>query len=80
MKIAIAGSHGFIGQKLVQKMRHGGHSVKRIVRDIDQKGIFWSPQTNYINPNNLESFDAIINLCGNKITSFNPLFVREKEL
>ena len=80
MKIAIAGSHGFIGQKLVQKMRHDGHSVKRIVRDIDQKGIFWSPQTNYINPNNLESFDAIINLCGNKITSFNPLFVREKEL
>ena len=80
MKIAIAGSHGFIGQKLVQKMRHGGHSVKRIVRDIDQRGIFWSPPTNYINPNNLESFDAIINLCGNKITSFNPLFVREKEL
>tara|TARA_B110000438_G_scaffold77795_1_gene77972 strand:- start:312 stop:1214 length:903 start_codon:yes stop_codon:yes gene_type:complete len=77
MRIAVAGSSGLIGTKLVQSLRSKGHTVVRIVRvkaDIgkDQVGIFWEPETNYINPDNLENFDSIINLCGEKIASFNP--------
>ena len=77
MRIAIAGSSGLIGTRLVQSLRSKGHTIVRMVRNKakpgrQQIGIFWEPETNYINPENLEDFDAIINLCGEKIASFNP--------
>ena len=77
MRIAIAGSSGLIGSKLVLSLRSKGHTVVRIVRSKadagrEQSGIFWEPSTNYINPSNLENFDSVINLCGKKIASFNP--------
>ncbi|MBM01376.1 MAG: hypothetical protein CL762_01460 [Chloroflexi bacterium] len=75
MKIAISGSHGLIGTYLVNDLRLKNHSVTRIVREKNIAGIFWDPTTNYINQNKLEAFDIIINLCGNKISSFNPFYV-----
>jgi len=78
MKIAIAGSHGIIGTYLVYDLRQKNHIVTRIVRSKDSAGIFWDPVTNYINQDKLESLDIIINLCGNNITSINPLSINKE--
>jgi len=68
MKIAIAGSHGLIGTYLVNDLRLKNHHVNRIVRSKNIAGIFWDPDTNYINESKLESYDIIINLCGSSIS------------
>ncbi|MEC7880592.1 MAG: TIGR01777 family oxidoreductase [Chloroflexota bacterium] len=78
MKIAISGSHGLIGTYLVNDLRLKNHTVTRIVRSKDTAGIFWDPNTNYINQEKLESFDAIINLCGNNIASINPFSIKKE--
>ena len=80
MKIAIAGSHGLIGNSLVTHLRKSKNNVERIVRSKDQNGIFWDPETNYINHENLENCDVIINLCGEKIASLNPFFNNRNNL
>ncbi len=80
MKIAIAGSHGLIGNNLVTYFRKSNNQVYRIVRSKDQNGIFWDPSTGYINHEKLENFDVIINLCGARIASLNPFFKNNEEL
>ena len=80
MKIAIAGSHGLIGNSLVTHLRKSNNNVERIVRRKNQNGIFWDPETNYINYENLENCDVIINLCGEKIASLNPFFNNRSNL
>ena len=77
MKIAISGSHGLIGSYIINEFRSNNHSVTRIVRSKKEIGIFWDPETNYINPNRLESQDVIINLCGDKISSLNPFKIKK---
>ena len=74
MNIAVAGSHGLIGNNLVTFFRKSNNNVSRIVRSKEQNGIFWDPYTGYINHEKLENYDVIINLCGEKIASLNPFF------
>ena len=80
MKIAIAGSHGLIGTNLVTHFRKLNNNVTRIVRSKDQNGIYWDPRTGYINHENLDGYDVIINLCGEKIASLNPFFKNKNNL
>ena len=80
MKIAIAGSHGLIGTNLVTHFRKSNKNVVRIVRSKEQNGIYWDPETGYINHENLEGCDVIINLCGEKIASLNPFFKNKSKL
>jgi len=80
MNIAVAGSHGLIGNNLVTFFRKYNNHVSRIVRSKDQNGIFWDPSTGYINHQKLENFDVIINLCGEKIASLNPFFKNKDKL
>ena len=80
MNIAVAGSHGLIGNNLVTFFRKSNNHVSRIVRSKDQNGIFWDPSTGYINHEKLENFDVIINLCGEKIASLNPFFKNKDKL
>ena len=80
MKIAIAGSHGLIGTNLVTYFRKSNNNVTRIVRSKEQNGIYWDPETGYINHENLEGCDVIINLCGEKIASLNPFFKNKSKL
>ena len=80
MNVAIAGSHGLIGNNLVTFFRKTNNHVSRIVRIKDQNGIFWDPSTGYINHEKLENFDVIINLCGEKIASLNPFFKNKDKL
>ena len=80
MNIAVAGSHGLIGNNLVTFFRKSNNNVSRIVRSKEQNGIFWDPHTGYINHEKLENYDAIINLCGEKIASLNPFFKNRDKL
>jgi len=58
MNIAVAGSHGLIGNNLVTFFRKSNNNVSRIVRAKEQNGIFWDPHTGYINHEKLENYDA----------------------
>ena len=80
MNIAVAGSHGLIGNNLVTFFRKSNNNVSRIVRTKEQNGIFWDPHTGYINHEKLENYDVIINLCGEKIASLNPFFKNRDKL
>ncbi len=66
-KILIAGSSGMIGTQLCAFLDTGGHDVWRLVRreiDSESNEIFWDPENNLINAEEIEGFDAIIHLGG----------------
>ena len=59
MNIAVAGSHGLIGNNLVTFFRKYNNHVSRIVRSKHQNGIFWDPSTGYINHEKLENLSGL---------------------
>lgn len=68
MRILIAGASGFIGSHLVPYLRDQGHDVVSLTRDsIASPGIFWNPETGQLPAENVEGFDAWINLAGENI-------------
>jgi uncharacterized protein (TIGR01777 family) len=73
MKIAIAGSTGFIGSALVPHLTAAGHQVVRLVRpgtqstDDGTTSIPWDPEQGQLNAHDLENIDAVINLAGENI-------------
>ncbi len=77
MKVAVSGSTGLIGEKLVTELRAHGHEVTRIVRgdgDYAEPVIRWNPSKNELNPDDLEGIDAVINLNGEPIADVNFLY------
>ncbi len=70
MKIAITGSTGLIGRKLVQRLSADGHDVWTITRapvQKNQKSIFWKPTEKQIQKESLEGLDAVVHLAGESI-------------
>ncbi|MDX1689570.1 MAG: TIGR01777 family oxidoreductase [Acidimicrobiia bacterium] len=70
MKIAITGSSGLIGTKLVATLEGAGHEVVRVTRPSSESTdgeITWQPSEGAIDPADLEGFDAVINLNGRSI-------------
>ncbi|HEX6672169.1 MAG TPA: TIGR01777 family oxidoreductase [Nitrososphaeraceae archaeon] len=80
--ILITGSHGLIGSSLIPLLTNiGGHKITRLVRKInnnntysspttnkeDKKSIFWYPEYDKLDHNELEGFDIIIHLAGENI-------------
>lgn len=67
MKIAITGSHGFIGSALAYELRLAGHHTIPIVREpIDIDHIMWNPDTGTMDATELESakIDGVVHLAG----------------
>ncbi|MGL4306530.1 MAG: TIGR01777 family oxidoreductase [Mycobacteriaceae bacterium] len=66
MKVLIAGSSGLLGTALVPALRSQGHTVQRLVRRTprspDELG--WDPALGEVNFEDLQGFNAVINLCG----------------
>jgi uncharacterized protein (TIGR01777 family) len=66
MDIVVAGSHGLIGSTLVPALRAGGHQVRRLVRGATTHpdDIAWDPDAGRLDPADLASADAVVNLAG----------------
>lgn len=72
MKILIAGSSGLVGSALVSYLRGQGHLVTRLVRQENKQSedaILWDPLKGVSHLDDLEGFDAVINLAGENIAS-----------
>lgn len=68
MKIAVAGSSGLVGTKLLSSLRTQGDEVVALVRrHPGESEIFWDPAKAKIAADALEGFDAVINLAGDNI-------------
>lgn len=70
MKIAITGSSGFVGSKLVSSLTNDGHAVAPLVRKSPKTGeILWDPDKGVLDPGSLAGVDGIIHLAGEGIAS-----------
>lgn len=71
MRIAITGSTGLIGERLVATFNESGHDVLRLVREPSRSAdeIFWNPSTGEVDTEKLEGVDAVIHLAGVSISS-----------
>jgi len=66
MQVVIAGSHGFIGSRLVPHLRDAGHEVTVLVRG-DARGaheVAWDPTEGRLDRGAIAGADAVINLAG----------------
>jgi len=66
MKIAVTGSHGLIGSRLVPALEIAGHEVVRVVRGpANEPGtLSWDPAAGQIDVGALEGVDAVVHLAG----------------
>jgi uncharacterized protein len=66
MRILVAGGSGFLGTRLVERLRGAGHDVTRLVRrparSADEAP--WQPSAGQLDPALPASADAVINLAG----------------
>lgn len=67
MKILVAGASGLIGQALVRHLAAKEHQVVKLSRQPGEKTIVWNPAKGELDAQQLEGFDAIINLAGENI-------------
>jgi uncharacterized protein len=66
MRILLAGASGFLGTRLVDRLRAHGHELTRLVRRPAQSDdeITWQPATGQLDPAAVAAADAVINLAG----------------
>ena len=69
MKVAVTGSSGLIGSRLVAALRSDGHQVLRLVRRTPRTAAEhrWDPHHRRIDPALLADVDAVVNLAGTPI-------------
>jgi uncharacterized protein (TIGR01777 family) len=68
MRIVMAGASGFLGVRLVERLRQSGHEVRRLVREAPKgTDLLWSPSQGRLDPAALAGADAVINLAGANI-------------
>jgi uncharacterized protein (TIGR01777 family) len=66
MRILMAGASGFLGTRLVDRLRGAGHDITRLVRRPAQQSdeATWKPSTGHLDPTLVAGADAVINLAG----------------
>lgn len=66
LRIAVTGSTGLVGRRLVAFLRGGGHEVIRLVRSTPKAAdeVHWNPDTGEIDAAALEGLDAVVHLAG----------------
>lgn len=73
MKIAITGSTGMVGQRLVQTLSDQNHEIFRVIRsrntDIKEPAISWDPEKQFLDLQQIDGMDVVIHLAGENISS-----------
>jgi len=66
MRILMAGASGFLGTRLVDRLRQAGHDVTRLVRRPAQEPdeVPWKPSAGQLDAPVVAAADAVINLAG----------------
>ena len=66
MRVLISGASGLVGTELVRQLTQGGHEALRLVRRRAKAAdeIIWNPAKGEIDPEIMESVDAVVNLAG----------------
>jgi hypothetical protein len=66
MRIAIAGSSGFLGSALRASLDKDGHEIVRLVRRAPSapNEVQWDPYQQLLDPAKLDGVEAVVNLCG----------------
>jgi uncharacterized protein len=69
MRVVVSGASGFLGTKLVTRLRDSGHDVVRLVRRAPSGAdeLRWDPKLGTIDPQALAGADAVVNLSGANI-------------
>ena len=70
LTVAITGATGLIGSALVDFLRAGGHTVRRLRRgDVDPAAgdVSWDPGAGRLDPNALAGVDAVVHLAGESV-------------
>jgi len=76
MRVLVAGSSGFLGRTLVDRLRADGHQCIRLLRREGSAPdeITWNPATGELDPAVLTDVDAVINLAGSSLgTRLGPV-------
>jgi uncharacterized protein (TIGR01777 family) len=72
MRVILTGSSGLVGTALARELKSKGHTVHKLVRHQDNLApdeSYWDPDEQILRTEELERFDAIINLAGENISS-----------
>jgi uncharacterized protein (TIGR01777 family) len=81
MRIVVSGASGFLGTKLVARLRESGHDVLRLVRRAPSGAgeVRWDPTLGTVDPQALVTADAVVNLSGANIGDkrWTPAYKRE---
>jgi uncharacterized protein len=66
MRILMAGASGFLGTRLVERLRGAGHDVTRLMRRPAQEPdeATWKPSQGELDPALVAAADAVVNLAG----------------
>ncbi|MBX6357784.1 MAG: TIGR01777 family protein [Micromonosporaceae bacterium] len=66
MRILVAGSSGFLGSALVERLATDGHAVTRLVRrqPAGPDEVRWDPRAGEVDPAVVGAADAVVNLAG----------------
>ena len=66
MRVLISGASGLVGTELVRQLREDGHQALRLVRRTAKAAdeVSWNPAKGQIDPDIMESVDAVVNLAG----------------
>jgi uncharacterized protein len=66
MRVLISGASGLVGTELAKQLREDGHQALRLVRRTAKAAdeVSWNPAKGQIDPDIMESVDAVVNLAG----------------
>ena len=66
MRVLISGASGLVGTELARQLRDNGHQALRLVRRTAKAAdeVSWNPAKGQIDPDIMESVDAVVNLAG----------------
>lgn len=68
MKIAVTGTHGLIGRRLLPALDAAGHSVVSMVRGRAEPGqVHWDPEAGELDPVALAGVDGVVHLAGKSL-------------